>query len=90
MTDAFSIVSNRHSTAYPIEKYVGWTDMSSYLILILVVRVIPNFVKQFFYLNILPRNQWINLGNFEKKKNGRKPQFLFCNPDQLTIKTKKF
>ena len=43
-------------TGYSIEKYVGWTDMSSYFIFN-NSGVCPHFRKPYNYLNILPRNQ---------------------------------
>ena len=46
----------------PIEKYVGLTDLSSYFISN-ISGVIPHLRKHFF-LNILPRNQWIDLCRF--------------------------
>ena len=49
-------VRAHYPTGYPIEKYVGWTDMSSYFIFNNSY-VCPHFIKPYNYLNILPRNQ---------------------------------
>ena len=58
----FIYISNKYknTTRYPIERYVGWTDTSSKLIFN-ISGVIPLLENHFLYLNILPRNLWIDI-----------------------------